>query len=250
MPYILFDVLPDGSCFYRAVYNVLKAHNNLQKFVKCFLRSVDDYQNEEDLFVKHVRIRMSKLIKERKDHKYIKNVFKTLDDASKEDYLMILDAFPSWIREKYEKKPRSEESFRTFIAKHIKSLSSWASEIDITIFMHFINKCLKTIRIHILNRIPSTRFKPEQNTLYLLNVNEVHYNYLIFTPKPKNDAGKPCKDNQIINAKTNRCIQYDGRTARSLGLYKPRCKSNQILNKLTNRCIKQDGQTAKQLKNQ
>jgi len=56
---------------------------------------------------------------------------------------------------------------------------------------------------------------------------------------------KKCKDHQIINPKTQRCVKKTGRIGRKLTLKK--CRDDQIINPKTNRCVKKTGRIGRNL---
>jgi len=179
----IHDVMSDGSCFYRSVFNVLKAHGVLERFCRCFL---DDIVGDEDRFVKQVRHRLSIIIKNRDDHNIIKSIYKTLKAYDEESYALVLESLPSWLQKEFPSKPESLKAFRTVIAKRIAHMKSWASEIDIRLFTLLFEKCLKGYKLFIFNGVPKqSSFKPEKNTLYLINIGEVHYNYIVLKQQPK-----------------------------------------------------------------
>jgi hypothetical protein len=56
---------------------------------------------------------------------------------------------------------------------------------------------------------------------------------------------KKCKDDEILNPATNRCVKKSGAIGKSLLTKK--CKDDQVLNPATNRCVKKNGALGRQI---
>jgi len=55
---------------------------------------------------------------------------------------------------------------------------------------------------------------------------------------------KKCRDDQVLNTKTNRCVSKTGRIGKSL---LKKCRDNQILNTKTKRCVSKTGKIGKKI---
>lgn len=176
------DVKGDGSCFFRSIYGAAKDKRGaLKKLVKCFLypEKLKEYKNDEELFVKDMRHKLCDTILHENDGDVIKNIYSTLIELSDENYKMVIEGFPSWMRKEFKIKPQSEKIFRKTIAERVLKNSTWVSEIEVNIVKDTLKYCIGSgLNIIILNTPPNKYFKPKFKTLYILNIGEVHYNYL------------------------------------------------------------------------
>lgn len=218
----LVDVKGDGSCFYRSLYVVLKSRRLHNKFLKRICGKEYSKASTEEEFVIQIREGLSNLILENKDEDEIKSIFNHLHELETRDYKEILNSsFPTWFQHAFQKLPKSERNFRKKFATGIRSMDSWASEIDIRIISKYLSKDLH-MDLMILNNIPSSKqtFKP--NAVYLLNRSELHYNAIIpkanrrpipIRPSPNTSRPKTskssaeCKPTHILNPKTKRCVK-------------------------------------------
>ena len=211
MTYVIHDVRADGSCFYRAVYNVLYMYGYIMPFCSyIFKQEIHD----EDTFVSEIRAYISQMIATKKDKHHIQGIFEKLRADDDDTYTFILEGLPSWFANKFPKRPTNEDTFRETIAKCILSKSAWASQIDIPIMLRLFRRCFKgAITLHIVNSVngkaPKT-FKPETNKLYLLNLDETHYNYIV----PRHI--RPCDVSKIRNPASRRCVRIEGRVGRKV----------------------------------
>jgi len=177
------DVKADGSCFYRSIYHAAKVSNVLDKLVHCFLnKEVAEYENDEEKFVTDIRNILGYKIENELDNGIIHDIFENISSYDSETYKAVLESMPSWFQKEFKKKPKKEDIFRKAFVKRIKDKKSWASETDIRVFTHIFNKCVDDFSLVILNTEPDKKFKPSKKTLYLVNIGEVHYNYLEIIP--------------------------------------------------------------------
>lgn len=178
------DVIGDGSCFFRSVYGAAKKKRGaLKKIVTCFLDPdrLVEYRNDEELFVKDMRSHLSNRIKKRTDGEVIKNLYRSFRALSEEDYALVIDSMPAWMERAFPEKPKHEGTFRSVISKKVLEKSSWVSEVEVNIVRDTLKHCIgDDLHIVILNTKPDKKtFKMKSKTLYVLNIDEVHYNYLI-----------------------------------------------------------------------
>jgi hypothetical protein len=197
---VVHDVKPDGSCFYRSVFHLLKHYGFLYALCK---HTIGRYVEQEDEFVVAIRCHISGLIREEKDKKHIHKLFEKLREDDTDTYRLILEGMPSWFVRKFPRQPKDEAMFREAIAHAVSRPSSWASEIDIPIFMRLFNRAMKQqVALRIVYAVPR---RLERNTLYILNLDELHYNYVVDT------RVKQCPASKIRNPDTLRCVKVDGR---------------------------------------
>lgn len=206
--YQLHDVTPDGSCFYRSLYNVLRVSGYLIPF--CVFIFGNQMVNDEDDFVVNIRTYISTCIRRNKDGGHIHDIFDKLSTDDSDTYDLILEGMPSWFSRLFPKQPSDENAFRTKIARAVMRTTAWASEIDIPIVTYLFRKCFRDhVRFVILNTIPK-RFTPLANTLYVVNIGEAHYNYLV----PRQTTKRVCDSTEIRNPQTRRCVKINGRVGK------------------------------------
>lgn len=211
--YVVHDVAPDGSCFYRSIFQVLKYHGYL--YTLC-MHMFNTYISNEDEFVVATRRYLSNMVTKHKDSGHIHNMYVKLRDDDDMTYSIIIEGMPSWFVRKFPKRPSNEEVFRKEIATAIAKKSSWASEVDIPIFTAVFGKCFKNnLKLvvmnehHTQNGLPKG-FKMEKGKVYILNLNETHYNYVVDT------RIKVCIETQVRNPQSLRCVKKDGRVGRNM----------------------------------
>lgn len=243
MTYEIHDVKGDGSCFYRSVYGAAKSNGVLDHILRCF---TDLAEVDENKFVQLVRYYISERIRSKNDFNVIRDVHGQLSTLDKKDYAMVLKSMPSWFAKSFRTLPKSEMIFRNTIAEKILLNTSWAGEIDISIFMKVLHGCQKHVTLVILNNIP-VNFKPKRRHLYVLNRGEVHYNYLsslVYGNSPSH-VYKPCPEGKMINPATKRCVKINGYIGKKLT---PKvCLEGKIVNPKTNRCVKVNGKIGKSI---
>lgn len=210
----MYDVRPDGSCFYRSVYHVLLHYGYLYQF--CSYIFGQEISNE-DVFVAQIRKHISKRIALGKDFNHIHQVYDKLSSDDDSTFMLIQEGLPTWFQRSVPQKPTNEQRFRSIVSKAILLTNSWASEIDIPIFMSLFRRCFgESLRLSIVNFREDTRtglppnFKMQKGNVYIVNLDEVHYNYLVH----KNI--NTCAGNKVRNPSTRRCIKVDGRVGKRL----------------------------------
>ena len=62
-------------------------------------------------------------------------------------------------------------------------------------------------------------------------------------------VSKKCKDDEILNPDTNRCVKRNGSVGKKVlaEMNKKKCKEDEILNPTTNRCVKRTGSIGKKI---
>ena len=251
--YKIKDVKGDGSCFYRSVYGAAKASKLLKKMTKCFGVGVgvgvgagDGAGDiDEDDFVELVRACMSQRIRDGNDFGIIHDMFMSFKEYDSKTYKAILVGMPAWFVKSFPKKPRDEMQFRMKIAEKIRLKSSWASEIDITLFQKIVASCSsgrRVLKVVVLNSTP-TRFSPRKNCIYVINRGEVHYMYIHVREK------KECPDGKILNERTIRCVKENGNVGKKIQeeKYGKKCKDGKVLNPKTKRCVDKNGRIGRNI---
>jgi hypothetical protein len=256
MRYKIRDVKGDGSCFYRSIYTVLNERG--EDVPSVFIQKIRGKREmtkikDENAFVVLLRKIIAYTIKYKLDNDYIHMCYINCRSLEKEDWLMFLEGFPTWFSKAFKKIPKSEDAFRLKIAECILEMGSWASEIEISIIKDMVLSKLKT-EIIVLNSVATanaTEFNPK--FIYLLNIDEVHYNAII--PKKKIikkkqsavDTTKKCEAHKILNPPTKRCVLRSGKIGKILIGGKKKCEAYKILNPSTNRCVLRSGSIGKKL---
>lgn len=198
----IVDVTGDGSCFFRALYLVLKQKNGIPRLIKNYQENNLHVEGEEE-FVSMMRILLAKLIVEKKDWGIIHDVYQNLKHLDKRDYTSILKtSFPSWFVAMFRTLPKTEQVFRNKFANGILSKSNWVSEIEVTIVAKMLQETKFYLHIFTGKSLPNKRFAFAPKGLYLLNLNEVHYNAII----PDLSSNKVCMEGKILNPVTYRCV--------------------------------------------
>lgn len=177
------DVKADGSCFFRCLYNSLKN----QKLLNRFLLYLDiDYDINEEIFVNLMRC----LIRNKILH----------DNALVEYYLTFREDF---IKDKETLRLKLDTSLRKTIFYYIKDIlessdfknfitldnfnnvcgdmisqnSTYVCEFEINVMKSILSNI--GINLRILNDVEVLRNESfNNNTLYLVNLGEIHYNYI------------------------------------------------------------------------
>ena len=149
---------------------------------------------------------LSKKILKKRDDSVVADVYAHMGSFSPRTYSAVLESFPDWFQKEFRHYPTSEKVFREQIAKRILSKQNWANEIDISIVKKIFAK--KQINFTVLNS-PIKSFVPRPKNIYILNLNESHYNYLRVKPV--------CPDaKDVFNPKTGRCVKASGKIGQSI----------------------------------
>lgn len=174
----------DGNCFYRAIYKAAKENELYDALSECIFGSLIEY--EEEQFVKALREKMSTMFRLKNDYSAISNLFENLNAASPKSYKLLTQYMPPYYMKKYQKKkPESEDELRIFIADHVAKNKEWAGELEVMLLKTILKGC-GNLEIYSFNdKIPDTIVFNPENTLYLINEGDVHYDYLVFNTGPK-----------------------------------------------------------------
>ena len=174
--YKVVDVDGDGSCFYRAIYVVLKHKKNIMKFIKCFnLRSGLKETITEEEFVKWLRTdTLATKTDKGNDKNQSKNTYANLKDLPMDTYRTYIDG--TWQIKELNNKPKSLTEFRKIIAQYIGDISKYANQYDKDLIDVFIEGVFK---INIMQTLPELDYKFEDNTIYLLRINNNHYQAIL-----------------------------------------------------------------------
>tara|TARA_Y100000389_G_scaffold40327_1_gene34894 strand:- start:3935 stop:4564 length:630 start_codon:yes stop_codon:yes gene_type:complete len=201
----IIDVLNDGSCFYRSLYFSLRYTANINLFLRLFFHEEFSNKWTEEYFISRLRSFLSKSIKNGNDFDISENTFISLTSYDFETYTLIINTlFDESISLILENKPKTLKKFRNILSKNILLNSTWVTQIEIEIIQKIIDN---QINLEILHKIPN--YKLNSKTVYLLNINEIHYNYILC---------RKLKENKIINPKTKRLVHINKITHQKLQL--------------------------------
>ena len=213
----LVNVEGDGSCFYRALYGYILLNKNLSlphKSYRTISTTIADFGckndivtqkvseikvtlNENQLFlqnyeqetnwVKCLRYFISeKLVT--KENNIIKQYFDSFNIMEADTYNEVIKEFPDWFASALPNFCYNDIGMFTAILKaNIISLKSGVSQIEVRIVKDFFNKlginiliintANKDIKISDLQKFPD---EPADNTIYLLNIDAIHYNFVYY----------------------------------------------------------------------
>lgn len=209
MNYKIVNVIGDGSCFFRSIYKYLK-YADVLEYVSLKLNNNISKVTSQNDFVILLRIVLSKIIKNQDDSDIIKNVYNTLSEVDKETYSILIESFPQWFIKNFKKLPNNEGIFRNKISKEIKEITNWAGEIEVKLVEQLFYRLFKFKLVIINSTNLKKEYKFKNNTIYLLNGNEVHYNAILPNIKPqfsiKINKTRTCPEGKILNTVTNRCV--------------------------------------------
>ena len=196
------DVEGDGSCFFRSIYNYLKYsninRNDLLKneIYKCI--ELGDKDDTENKFVKKIREKISSMIMN-EETTLIKDLFETMSNMEKETYkelYSIENALPDFVKKRYKLPPKQYDTFKKNYADSVKKNSHYATEFEFNILLSILRSCVDTIELNItmidsydIDEINDTNANyprliqkvfsgMSNNTIYLVNISNEHYNYL------------------------------------------------------------------------
>ena len=174
--YKVVDVDGDGSCFYRAIYVVLKHKRNIMKFIKCFnLRSGLKETITEEEFVKWLRTdTLATKTNKGNDKNQSKNTYANLKDLPMDTYRTYIDG--TWQIKELKNKPKSLTEFRKIIAEYISDTTKYANQYDKDLIDAFIEGVFK---INVIQTLPELDYNFEDNTIYLLRINNNHYQAIL-----------------------------------------------------------------------
>ena len=180
--WIIRNVKGDGSCFFRALYQASLRTGTLKRIIRRFRRRAGPAGTQgvitltEDGFVTEIRAILAAVIMS--DDAIIPSIHDNLYAIYKEkDHLLydaILESYPEWFQTRFAKFPKRLATFRSRLAKNVTRKESWVSEIEVRLILDI----LRGISIKILSAPPPSRTKLDPSTLYLINVDEVHYKYI------------------------------------------------------------------------
>jgi hypothetical protein len=175
--YKVVDATRNGSCFYNAIYIVLKHKKNIMKFIKCFnLRSGKKETIKEKEFVNWLRIEtLKKKTEKGNDKELSKNTYTNLINLPIDVYRTHIDE--AWqIKELEKKPPKSLTEFRKIIAEYIGDTTKYANEYDKDLIDAFIKGVFK---ISVMQTLPNLDYNFEEDTIYLLRINNNHYQAIL-----------------------------------------------------------------------
>jgi hypothetical protein len=174
-PFVCRDVRADGSCFFRALHGAAYKQAVLREL--CNALRIDN-SSDVNLFIKNARRQLARSIAEDKDTRAVSRIYATFASIDKESYAAIIrTSFPSWFARHLKLLPASETRFREVLAKAIRVRTNWVSQIEVEIVTRWAKRC--GLELVILNQEPTDPLVARKTTLYLLNVDEQHYKYMV-----------------------------------------------------------------------
>ena len=176
--YKIVDALGDGSCFYRAIYLVLKNNKKIMEFIKCFsLRSGLKENIKEDEFVKWLRIKiLAAKTLSGKDNDISKNTYNTLKALPPKEYKTFIDS--SWNTQSLKTIPKTLKDFRTIVSEYIGDISKYANQYDKELIESL---CDDKFKIRSLQYLPELDYNFQQNDIYILRINNNHYQAILIS---------------------------------------------------------------------
>ena len=146
------------------------------KFIKCFnLRSGKKETIKEEEFVNWLRIEtLKKKTEKGNDKELSKNTYTNLINLPIDVYRTHIDE--TWRIKKLENKPKSITEFRKIIAEYIGDTTKYANEYDKDLIDAFIKGVFK---ISVMQTLPNLDYNFEDNTIYLLRINNNHYQAIL-----------------------------------------------------------------------
>ena len=146
------------------------------KFIKCFnLRSGLKETITEEEFVKWLRTdTLATKTDKGNDKNQSKNTYANLKDLPTYVYRTYIDG--TWQIKELNNKPKSLTEFRKIIAQYIGDISKYANQYDKDLIDVFIEGVFK---INIMQTLPELDYKFEDNTIYLLRINNNHYQAIL-----------------------------------------------------------------------
>ena len=146
------------------------------KFIKCFnLRSGKKETITEEEFVKWLRSdTLATKTNKGLDKDQSKNTYTHLKDLPTYVYRTYIDG--TWQIEELKNKPKSLTAFRKIIAEYIGDTAKYANQYDKDLIDAFIAGVFK---INIMQTLPKLDYNFEENTIYLLRINNDHYQAIL-----------------------------------------------------------------------
>lgn len=129
-----------------------------------------------------------------------------LDDSTSILYDALIDAYPSAFRRKYKNIPPANiQEFAKFSADQVKRMGCTSSPIDIAIVKELFEMFDCTIDLQSLQNIDVRKIadidrilarfprNPDKKTFYVVNINENHYNFVLYANVDETTGGKRMK---------------------------------------------------------
>ena len=220
MKITVHDVKADGSCFFRSIYHSAKYTGNLEYILKHVVDVRQPVLNAwtEELFVTEIRKAFADKLHNgpflNDVHAYLRDVYVNSEDT----YAEMITAYPSWFAEQFQRIPRNVDTFKRRFSRHVLNKTNWVSQIEVDYFKSILARQPRSRsssskappQFVILNTVPSNKKILDCTTMYILNVDEAHYNYVLCR------ACAPPRA-KVINPVSKRCVKTNGRTGKKLG---------------------------------
>ena len=149
----------------------------LEKFIKCIFGDLCPLPIEDE-FVKLLRNHLSDKIfnDENSITTELYTNLKEQYETEPANFLMITRHSIPWMNEL--KKFPVFNKFKEMFANKLKQTRYWIGQFEYELLQNIIEKCIDII-IYIFNDTIPKDFVFKPNTIYLINLNETHYNYII-----------------------------------------------------------------------
>ena len=199
----IVDVDDDGSCFFRSIYNYLKYSNinvNQNKSLQNEIYKCIELEDgaTENKFVKKIRDKISNMIMN-EETTLIKDLFETVSSMDKQTYKELYNidnALPDFVRKRYRLPPKQYDTFKKNYADSVKKNSHYATEFEFNILLSILKTCIDNLELNITmidsydideiddknpnypRLIQKVFSGTSNNTIYLVNISNEHYNYI------------------------------------------------------------------------
>ena len=221
MKLTVHDVKADGSCFFRSIYHSARFTGNLPYILKYVIgvkTPVLESWNEE-LFVVEIRKSFaSKLL----HGTFLDTIYTNLHDLYVNDKAtyreIIMSSYPRWFVKLFKRMPHSLDTFKSQYASSVLKITNWVGQIEVEFFYNLLAKKhsrsssqtkYPVPQLVILNNVPSRKAQLDCKTMYLLNIDEIHFNYILCRKCEPPRA-------KVLNPETKRCVKVNGALGKRL----------------------------------
>ena len=185
-----YAVNDNGDCFYLAIYNSLKRTSDgkyLKLFVKCLKKKYDVSINttREDSFTDDLRkitadnINIEVFYNSLKEIKEEQDADENIKNMSRSFAKPIKKIVRKYFIDIYNDSEENKALFIDEIKTHIKTPRNWVSgDLEVVFLVDLLENCGINTQIQ-KNKINFVKSK-EDNTIYLLNNNETHYEFVLW----------------------------------------------------------------------
>ena len=185
-----YDVIGNGDCFYLAIYNSLKKTSDgkyLKLLAKCLKEKYDFSINtvREDSFTDDLRkimadnINIETFYNSLKETKEVVNANETIKIMTKDLSKSLKTIVIKYFIDKYNDSEEHKASFIEAVKNHIKTPRNWVSgDLEVVFLVDLLDNC--DINVQIQKDKKNFSKSIDDNTIYLLNNNDSHYEFVIW----------------------------------------------------------------------